>query len=32
VRADKNWLSRLITRKVRLERWSEALERRPDRS
>jgi hypothetical protein len=27
-RADKNWLGRLITRKVPLERWSEALEYR----
>ena len=27
-RADKNWLSRLITRTVPLERWSEALEYR----
>jgi glucose 1-dehydrogenase len=27
--ADKGWLSRLITRRVPLERWSEALERRP---
>src|SRR5262249_59134821 len=25
-RADKNWLSRLITRTVPVERWSEALE------
>jgi threonine dehydrogenase-like Zn-dependent dehydrogenase len=28
-RADKNWLSRLITRRVPLDRWSEALEHRP---
>jgi threonine dehydrogenase-like Zn-dependent dehydrogenase len=28
-RADKAWLARLITRRVPLERWSEALERRP---
>jgi len=28
-RADKAWLNRLITRRVPLERWSEALERRP---
>jgi threonine dehydrogenase-like Zn-dependent dehydrogenase len=27
-RADKTWLSRLITRRVPLERWSEALEHR----
>ena len=27
-RADKNWLSRLITRSVPVERWSEALEYR----
>ena len=27
--ADKGWLSRLITRRVPLERWSKALERRP---
>jgi len=27
--ADKNWLGRLITRRVPLDRWSEALERRP---
>jgi len=26
---DKAWLNRLITRRVPLERWSEALERRP---
>jgi glucose 1-dehydrogenase len=26
--ADKGWLSRLITRRVPIERWSEALERR----
>jgi threonine dehydrogenase-like Zn-dependent dehydrogenase len=29
-RADKKWLSRLITRRVSLERWGEAFERRPD--
>jgi glucose 1-dehydrogenase len=28
VRADQRWLERLITRKVPLERWSEALEHR----
>jgi threonine dehydrogenase-like Zn-dependent dehydrogenase len=28
-RADKAWLGRLITRRVPLEHWSEALERRP---
>ncbi len=28
--ADPKWLGRLITRRVPLERWSEALERRPD--
>jgi len=28
-RADKSWLSRLITRRVPLGRWSEALEHRP---
>jgi threonine dehydrogenase-like Zn-dependent dehydrogenase len=28
-RADKAWLGRLITRRVPLSRWSEALERRP---
>ena len=27
-RADKSWLARLITRRVPLERWSEALEHR----
>jgi threonine dehydrogenase-like Zn-dependent dehydrogenase len=27
-RADRSWLARLITRRVPLERWSEALERR----
>ncbi len=27
--ADKGWLSRLITRRVPVDRWSEALERRP---
>jgi hypothetical protein len=29
-RADQDWLTRLITRRVPLERWSEALERRRD--
>jgi glucose 1-dehydrogenase len=29
-RADHNWLARLITRRVSLERWSEALQDRPD--
>jgi threonine dehydrogenase-like Zn-dependent dehydrogenase len=29
VRADKNWLAHLITRRVPLTRWSEALEHRP---
>jgi threonine dehydrogenase-like Zn-dependent dehydrogenase len=29
LRADKAWLSRLITRRVPLERWHEALEPRP---
>lgn len=29
-RADKDWLSRLITRRVPLDRWAEALESRPD--
>ena len=28
--ADRSWLERLITRRVPLERWHEALERRPD--
>jgi threonine dehydrogenase-like Zn-dependent dehydrogenase len=28
--ADRGWLERLITRKVPLDRWSEALRRRPD--
>jgi len=27
-RADKSWLERLITRRVPLERWNEALEHR----
>jgi len=27
-RASKSWLARLITRRVPLERWSEALEHR----
>jgi glucose 1-dehydrogenase len=30
VHADRKWLGRLITRRVPLERWSEALESRPD--
>jgi threonine dehydrogenase-like Zn-dependent dehydrogenase len=29
-RADRSWLERLVTRRVPLERWTEALERRPD--
>jgi glucose 1-dehydrogenase len=29
-RADHTWLERLIARRVPLERWQEALERRPD--
>ena len=29
-RADQDWLRQLITRRVPLARWSEALERRPD--
>jgi threonine dehydrogenase-like Zn-dependent dehydrogenase len=29
-RADRTWLGRLVTRRVPLERWSEALERRAD--
>jgi threonine dehydrogenase-like Zn-dependent dehydrogenase len=29
-KADKDWLSRLITRRVPLERWHEAFEQRPD--
>jgi threonine dehydrogenase-like Zn-dependent dehydrogenase len=29
-KADKGWLSRLITRRVPIERWSEAMEHRPD--
>jgi glucose 1-dehydrogenase len=29
-RADRGWLARLITRRVSLDRWGEALERRPD--
>jgi glucose 1-dehydrogenase len=29
-RADKRWLSRVITRRVPLDRWREALESRPD--
>jgi len=29
-KADRAWLDRLVTRQVPLERWQEALERRPD--
>jgi threonine dehydrogenase-like Zn-dependent dehydrogenase len=29
-RADKHWLGRLITRRFPIERWSEAIEYRPD--
>jgi len=29
-RADRSWLERLITRRVPLARWAEALQRRPD--
>jgi threonine dehydrogenase-like Zn-dependent dehydrogenase len=29
-KADKGWLARLITRRVPLERWLEAMEHRPD--
>jgi threonine dehydrogenase-like Zn-dependent dehydrogenase len=29
-KADPNWLSRMITRRVPLERWRDALTRRPD--
>jgi threonine dehydrogenase-like Zn-dependent dehydrogenase len=29
VRADRSWLDRLITRRVPLDRWAEALEREP---
>ena len=29
-RADQDWLRQLITRRVPLARWSDALERRPD--
>ncbi len=29
-KADRGWLERLITRRVPVERWQEALERRPD--
>jgi hypothetical protein len=29
-KADPDWLARLITRRVPLERWKEALENRPD--
>jgi len=30
VRADQTWLSKLVTRRVPLEHWSEALARQPD--
>ena len=30
MRADKKWLAHLITRRAPLERFAEALERRPD--
>jgi len=29
MRGDKNWLARLITRRVPLERFAQALERQP---
>ncbi len=29
-KADRGWLERLITRRVPIERWAEAIERRPD--
>jgi len=29
-RADRDWLARLITRSVPVERWAEALQNRPD--
>jgi glucose 1-dehydrogenase len=29
-KADRDWLRALITRRVPLDRWQEALERRPD--
>ncbi len=29
-RADRSWLERLITRRVPIERWTEAVQRRPD--
>jgi threonine dehydrogenase-like Zn-dependent dehydrogenase len=29
-RADRDWLGRLVSRRVPLDRWAEALERRPD--
>jgi glucose 1-dehydrogenase len=29
-RADRGWLERVVTRKVPLEKWSEAYEKRPD--
>ena len=28
--ADQSWLERLVTRRVPLDQWSDALERRPD--
>jgi predicted lipid-binding transport protein (Tim44 family) len=30
VRADQDWLRRLITRRVALDRWEEALEKRSE--
>ena len=30
VKADQDWLSRILTRRVPLDRWREALERQPD--
>ena len=29
-RADRGWLARLITRRVPLDRWQDALQREPD--
>jgi glucose 1-dehydrogenase len=29
-KADQSWLERLVSRRVPLERWSDALQRRPD--
>jgi threonine dehydrogenase-like Zn-dependent dehydrogenase len=29
-RADKNWLSRLITRRVPVEQWTQSLAQQPD--